>query len=264
MPATDEGLASDADELSETARRTLLVALADDGHAGVYRGGRLYLEGRVPDEATSIELETTAAEVIGAENVENNYEIDPSVGQITDGIVIIDEPFLFGKNSAAITAEYNEILDLGVLVMKLNPGATFNVVGHADSNGSLSENQRLSDERAQAVANYLIEREIEMEKVTGGYGAAIGFVNDFATPTNTKKSWDMVARYVVPEVQGQLDSMRESNTFVRENREYFDRAGQAILNKINENERAAEIFATQQSGATPIASPNAPASPAAG
>ncbi len=109
----------------------------------------------------------------------------------------------------------------------------------------------------------LIERVLEMEKVTGGYGAAIGFVNDFASPANTSKSWDMVARYVIPEVNGQLDSMRESNIFVRENREYFERAGQAILNKINENERAAEAFNSAESGATPIASPNAPASPAA-
>ena len=109
----------------------------------------------------------------------------------------------------------------------------------------------------------LIERVLEMEKVTGGYGAAIGFVNDFASPANTMKSWDMVARYVIPEVTGQLDSMRESNQFVIENREYFLRAQQAILNKINENDRAAEAFQTAVSGATPIASPNAPASPAA-
>ncbi len=109
----------------------------------------------------------------------------------------------------------------------------------------------------------LIERVLDMEKVTGGYGAAIGFVNDFATPANTMKSWDMVARYVIPEVNGQLDSMRESNQFVIENREYFLRAQQAILNKINENDRAAEAFQTAATGAMPIASPSAPASPAA-
>ena len=39
-----------------------------------------------------------------------------------------------------------------------------------------------------------------------------------ATPQNVSKSWDMVARYVIPEVNGQLRSMRESNQFVIDHR----------------------------------------------
>ena len=63
----------------------------------------------------------------------------------------------------------------------------------------------------------------------------------------------MVARYVLPEVNGMLDDFRESNTFVREHREYFDRAGQAILAKINENERAAEALHQEATRASAIA-----------
>ncbi len=105
----------------------------------------------------------------------------------------------------------------------------------------------------------LIERIIEMQKVSGGFGVAIGFVNDWATPANVAKSWDMVARYVIPEVNGQLDSMRESNQFVIEHREYFERAQMAIMNKINENAKAAETFRTQGvGGKAPIATHSGP------
>ena len=105
----------------------------------------------------------------------------------------------------------------------------------------------------------LIERILQMAEVTGGFGVAIGFVNDWASPANTAKSWDMVARYVIPEVNGQLESMRESNRFVIDHREYFQRAQKAVLNKINENARAAEAFrAAGAGGSAPIAAHSGP------
>ncbi|MEM9561894.1 MAG: LLM class flavin-dependent oxidoreductase [Actinomycetota bacterium] len=106
----------------------------------------------------------------------------------------------------------------------------------------------------------LIENVLEMQKVTGGFGAAIGFVNDWATPANVAKSWDLVARYVIPEVNGQLAPMRESNEFVKSNRQYFERAQKAIMNKINEHERAAETFRTEGvgGGRSPVAAHSGP------
>ncbi len=35
----------------------------------------------------------------------------------------------------------------------------------------------------------------------------------------------MVARYVIPEINGMLDALRESQKFVIENRAVFERAG---------------------------------------
>ena len=52
----------------------------------------------------------------------------------------------------------------------------------------------------------------------------------------------MVARYVIPEVNGLLSSYRESHKFVTEHREYWDRANDAVMRKIQENERAAEVM----------------------
>ena len=48
----------------------------------------------------------------------------------------------------------------------------------------------------------------------------------------------MVARYVIPEVNGMLDGYRESNKYVNENRSVWDRAGEAIKSKIAENPNA--------------------------
>ena len=61
-----------------------------------------------------------------------------------------------------------------------------------------------------------------MQEITGGFGVMMGFVNDWAEPEAMFRSWDLVARHVMPAVNGQLASMQESNEFVIENREYFD------------------------------------------
>ena len=102
----------------------------------------------------------------------------------------------------------------------------------------------------------MIEAILEMQRVTGGFGVMMGFVNDWANPEATMRSWDLVARHVIPEVNGQLAPMRASNVFVQENRESFLRAGEAILSKIKGNERAAAALAEQ--GGLPTRTPIAP------
>ena len=90
----------------------------------------------------------------------------------------------------------------------------------------------------------LVERIEKMLEVTGGFGTAIGFVHDWANRADTLNSWDLVARYVIPEVNGMLDNFRESNKYVIENRDTWLRAGQAIMSKIQENERARDAMAS--------------------
>ncbi len=88
----------------------------------------------------------------------------------------------------------------------------------------------------------LIARVREMYDVCGGFGAVIGFVNDWANPEATAKSWDLVARYVIPEISGMLEPMRASNQHVIENRGSFAQAGKAVMAKIAENDRAMEAL----------------------
>jgi len=105
----------------------------------------------------------------------------------------------------------------------------------------------------------LIERIRAMYEVTGGFGVVIGFANDWASIENQRRSWDLVARYVVPEINGYLAPLRQSRQWVIDHRESFDRAGQAIMAKIMDNERAASALkASGGGGRAPIAAHAAP------
>jgi limonene 1,2-monooxygenase len=98
----------------------------------------------------------------------------------------------------------------------------------------------------------------KLVEVSGGVGSIIGFVHDWANPQDTRRSWDMVARYVVPEINGYLDGLRRSQKFVIENRAVFERAGQAVMAKIMENEKAAAALPLTGPGRVAIPAVNAP------
>ncbi|MEM7001047.1 MAG: LLM class flavin-dependent oxidoreductase [Pseudomonadota bacterium] len=104
----------------------------------------------------------------------------------------------------------------------------------------------------------LIKAIREMLALTGGFGTVIGFAHDWANREATLRSWDMVARYVIPEVNGMLDGYRESQRHVIENREVFDRAGAAVMAKIMENEKAVAAMNEQADGQAAMPSHHAP------
>src|SRR5437016_6158758 len=104
----------------------------------------------------------------------------------------------------------------------------------------------------------LVARLKSVYEVSGGFGTIVGFVHDWANPENTRRSWDMVARYVVPEINGYVDGLRKSQKFVIENRAVFERAGQAVMAKIMENEKAAAALSLTGPGRVAIPTINAP------
>ena len=97
-----------------------------------------------------------------------------------------------------------------------------------------------SDDSANVIGtpDDLVAKIRELEQISGGFGAVIGFVHDWANREDSLRSWDLVARYVIPEVNGLLDGFRESNAYVIANRDSWDRASAAIMSKIKANERA--------------------------
>jgi limonene 1,2-monooxygenase len=104
----------------------------------------------------------------------------------------------------------------------------------------------------------LVARIKSVLEVSGGFGTVVGFVHDWANPENTRRSWDMVARYVVPEINGYLATLRQSREFVATNREYFNRAREAVMAKITENEAAAEALKVTRSPLLPASASNVP------
>jgi len=95
----------------------------------------------------------------------------------------------------------------------------------------------------------LVEFIRTMQRVTGGFGVAVGFAHDWADREATLRSWELVARYVVPELNGYINPLRESMAFVRSNRAAFDRAQQAVLAKIAADPAAAAAFERTRAGA---------------
>ncbi len=95
-------------------------------------------------------------------------------------------------------------------------------------------------------------------KVSGGFGVAVGFVHDWANPENTARSWDMVARYVVPEINGYLNELRRSQEHVINNRDSFNRARDAVMSKIQENDAARAALAVTNSPMLAASSSNVP------
>lgn len=104
----------------------------------------------------------------------------------------------------------------------------------------------------------LVQRIKDVLAISGGFGTVVGFVHDWANPENTMRSWDMVARYVVPEINGYLSGLRKSREFVATNRDYFNRAREAVMSKIHENEAAAAALAVTKSSMLSASASNVP------
>ena len=104
----------------------------------------------------------------------------------------------------------------------------------------------------------LIDAVRKLIPITGGFGTLIGFVHDWANRENTLRSWDLVARYVIPELNGLLDRYRESREYVINHRESFELAGKAVLNKIMEHEGATKALAVTKNSRLAMPGHHAP------
>ena len=115
------------------------------------------------DEAET--LEARAIEVLGPDRVVNEYIIREDAPPVTEGNVRVEQAVLFETGSAVIADAFVPTLELGVLVLNLNPQVTMTVAGHTDDVGSDEINQALSEQRAQSVVDYLVSRGVDAERL---------------------------------------------------------------------------------------------------
>lgn len=86
-------------------------------------------------------------------------------------IVIEASDILFEFDKSVIKTQYFPILDEWVDYFQNNPQVTAEIYGHTDSTGPAAYNQKLSERRAQAVMNYLVDKEIDEDRLTArGFG----------------------------------------------------------------------------------------------
>jgi limonene 1,2-monooxygenase len=115
----------------------------------------------------------------------------------------------------------------------------------------------------------LVDAIRRLEDVTGGFGVVLGFAHDWANPEATRRSWDLVARYVVPEINGYTAKQKASAAYLAENkRELMAGASAAVMAKIQGDEKARAAMAVtmqqMQRGRDEGWRPNAPEIPADG
>jgi limonene 1,2-monooxygenase len=84
----------------------------------------------------------------------------------------------------------------------------------------------------------------QLREVTGGFGTVIGFAHDWANREATLRSWELCARYVIPEINGYTANQKASAQFLVDNqKELIGGAAAAVMAKIASNEKAAKAMA---------------------
>lgn len=94
-----------------------------------------------------------------------------SLREEVDGVIVNFGNVLFDFDKATIRKEFEKGLDQIAEVLKKYPKLDIVVSGHTDSIGNPSYNQRLSELRAKAIADYLLQRGISQDRISYiGYG----------------------------------------------------------------------------------------------
>jgi OmpA-OmpF porin, OOP family len=113
------------------------------------------------------------------------FNIDSA--EINKPIVLEDIHFSF--NSSELTEESNNELNFLYDVLKVRLSYKISIAGYTDDLGSDEHNQKLSEERAKAVADYLIRKGIEKDRINYvGYGCTNPIVNNPATEEERAKN----------------------------------------------------------------------------
>jgi outer membrane protein OmpA-like peptidoglycan-associated protein len=108
-----------------------------------------------------------------AKNQVQNFPADmtPEEQRASLTLVIEVSNVLFEFDKWVIKADFVPEIDRWVEYFKNNPLVTANIYGHADSTGPETYNQKLSERRAEAVVNYMVDRGIQRERLTTkGFG----------------------------------------------------------------------------------------------
>ncbi len=176
----------------DEASRTRLIGNAEElyGAANVdsagltvgnttWDGGQIRVTGLVdPGD----ELATGLQDLLELDNagvaVANTVEVDSSaeaLGRLQERLraELAAEPIQFASGSANISPESDEILQRVADAMNSVPDIPVEIVGHTDNQGSGALNQALSENRASAVLNRLVELGVESARLSSrGAGAA--------------------------------------------------------------------------------------------
>lgn len=164
------------------ADQAFIVSVNDVTDPGLVRFGKLYIKdenGKVVKilrlsaggkfEFRILPLDRTT---LGAVYVDDPWlqVLQMKAKASKDSLTIIENIYYdYGKWDILPGAE--NTLEKVVKVMQLDPSITIEVSAHTDARGSATDNQRLSQKRAQSAVDYLVKRGISKSRLTSvGYG----------------------------------------------------------------------------------------------
>lgn len=124
--------------------------------AGAVAGGALggYVGYRMDQQIKELK-EQTAGSGIDVTEADGGQSI---LVNLPDGVT-------FATGSSSINPGFQTLLDRVAGSLQQYPNSLVDVYGHTDTVGSAASNQRLSEQRAQSVANYLIGRGVSSSRL---------------------------------------------------------------------------------------------------
>ncbi|MGB3006144.1 MAG: OmpA family protein [Chitinophagaceae bacterium] len=104
---------------------------------------------------------------------DSTYEKNISLTAIEKDAIIVLKNIFFDINKFDIKPASQVELDKLVQLLSENPGLKIEISGHTDNVGKATDNLLLSNKRAKAVVNYLIDKKVSAERLLyKGYGSA--------------------------------------------------------------------------------------------
>ncbi|MFQ5519587.1 MAG: OmpA family protein, partial [Mariprofundus sp.] len=155
------------------------VAGAIVGHQSDHSGGALRgaligaAAGGALGAGTGVYMDKQQAEFdrqLAEEQRRNQIEIERLQNENLK--ITMNSEVSFAYNSAQLTPAFHNSLDKVAEILNRYTRSTVKITGHTDSRGSAEYNQRLSEQRAQAVKWYLSDRGVESRRIIADGRAA--------------------------------------------------------------------------------------------
>jgi outer membrane protein OmpA-like peptidoglycan-associated protein len=165
-----------------TVRGIFALALLGIGYCGVASAGPAYTADEIIQKFTPAIQGATRGLCIGTE-----ADCPGAPSRVESPVQ--DLRVTFDLNSATLTSEAKENLDQFALALKdpLLSGHPFSIDGHTDARGAEAYNVDLSMRRAQAVAEYLGSKGIDVTKFDiRGFGKSHPLTEDPFDPANRR------------------------------------------------------------------------------
>jgi outer membrane protein OmpA-like peptidoglycan-associated protein len=131
----------------------------------VLADGKLTLKGSQPSQESIDALALRATALVGAENVVNQYVVDPRVTFANVGEATVSEAIHFDSGGSELTAESKVVLDQVAAILAKSPAAFVVANSYTDSQGDDLRNIGLAKQRVDAVATYWQDKGVAADRV---------------------------------------------------------------------------------------------------